>query len=158
MKLATLLNKRSDLQKTLKTLESRMQNNLLVQEGDAAQEPPHELIADYVDLSSEWAHVVKTINRINTQSRGPIEIDGASYDNLSEIIVERDRLTSIVNMYKKVLDGSVVRLGHFGSRNEIKQRVVLNVRDIRAEADAFAKRLRIIDEILQEFNWTIDVD
>jgi hypothetical protein len=157
IKLAQLLSQRADMRKTITSLVTRIHNNLLVQEGETTPEDPDKLVAEYEALQLEWTKLVNRINAINVETQFDGEIVGKTYNNLSEVIVERDRLRNVVNLFRRILEGSVVKFDRF-SRNEIKQSVVMNVTDIRKRHDTAARDLRTIDDKLQEINWSIDVE
>ena len=62
MKLAEALRLRKDYEKNLEQLETRIEDNCKVQEGDVPSEDPEELVEIYLQMSAKMQKLVSNIN------------------------------------------------------------------------------------------------
>ena len=69
MKLANALSQRSELQTRIRQLESRLNNNALVQEGEQPAEDPMELLAELEADYARLEELISAINRTNNSTR-----------------------------------------------------------------------------------------
>ena len=150
MKLAELLNHRADLQKRMKDIKQRINRNLLVQESEQPTEQPKELMKIFAELAAGWVKVVRVINTVNNKTSGTAE------ESLSELVVKRDYLKMMYNMFVEAHTGLTPRMDRF-SRSEIKQVPTTEAEAVRKECDNYAKQLRELDNLIQTLNWTVDV-
>ena len=149
MKLAEALQERADLNRNIEQLQSRLNNNVLVQEGEEPAEDPQKLKEMLDESIARLAYLIKCINQTNCQTI----IDGKS---LTELIAQKDALSLKIHAYKDIVytaSQSVYR-----ARNtEIKIKQTINVASWQAEIDQMAKNLRLLDNKLQENNWQTDL-
>ena len=149
MKLAEALQERADLNRNIEQLQSRLNNNVLVQEGEEPAEDPQKL-KEMLDESIErLKYLIKCINQTNCQTI----IDGKS---LTELIAQKDALSLKIHAYKDIVYTAAQSV--YRARNtEIKIKQTINVASWQAEIDQMAKNLRLLDNKLQENNWQTDL-
>jgi hypothetical protein len=63
MKLAEALLLRSDLQTKLASLQQRINNNVLIQEGDELSEDPNALMGEAFSVNTELHHLIEKFMR-----------------------------------------------------------------------------------------------
>ena len=149
MKLAEALQERADLNRKIAQLKSRLLNNVLVQEGEKTVEDPNFLKQE-LDSSIERLHYL--ITRINLTNCNTT----INRTTLTELIAKKDALTLKISAYKDIVyTGSQTT---YRARNtEIKVKSIISVHDWQLEIDKMAKELRLLDNKLQEKNWTTDL-
>ena len=75
---------------------------------------------------------------------------------LTEIISEKDCLTMKHSILKNVVQ-TASNISNRATRSEIKIKRTVDVKAIQAAADDTAKRIRLLDNLLQQTNWTADL-
>lgn len=149
MKLAEALQERADLNRNIEQLKSRLENNVLVQEGEAPAEAPETLKRE---LDAAVARLSYLISRINlTNSR--VEVDGQT---LTELIARKDALSLKIHVYRDVVCAGS-QTSYRARNTEIKIKSAIVVADWQAEIDKMAKELRLLDNKLQESNWKTEL-
>ena len=149
MKLAEALQERADLNRNIEQLQSRLNNNVLVQEGEEPAEDPQKLKQMLDESIARLAYLIKCINQTNCQTI----IDGKS---LTELIAQKDALSLKIHAYKDIVYTAAQSV--YRARNtEIKIKQTINVASWQAEIDQMAKNLRLLDNKLQENNWQTDL-
>lgn len=149
MKLAEALQERADLNRNIEQLQSRLNNNVLVQEGEEPAEDPQKLKEMLDESIARLAYLIKCINQTNCQTI----IDGKS---LTEMIAQKDALSLKIHAYKDIVYTAAQSV--YRARNtEIKIKQTINVASWQAEIDQMAKNLRLLDNKLQENNWQTDL-
>ena len=149
MKLAEALQERADLNRNIEQLQSRLNNNVLVQEGEEPAEDPQKLKEMLDESIARLAYLIKCINQTNCQTI----IDGKS---LTELIAQKDALSLKIHAYKDIVYTAAQSV--YRARNtEIKIKQTINVASWQAEIDQMAKNLRLLDNKLQENNWRTDL-
>lgn len=149
MKLAEALQERADLNRNIEQLQSRLNNNVLVQEGEEPAEDPQKLKEMLDESIARLAYLIKCINQTNCQTI----IDGKS---LTELIAQKDALSLKIHAYKDIVYTAAQSV--YRARNtEIKIKQAINVASWQAEIDQMAKNLRLLDNKLQENNWQTDL-
>jgi len=150
MKLANALSQRSELQTRIRQLETRLNNNALVQEGEQPAEDPIELLkeleADYTRLEDLIARINRTNNSTKTES-------GAA---LSDLLARRDCLKGRLSALRSFLDNASATVRRH-SVSEIRIKSTVNVRQLQKQVDELAKELRELEEAIQEKNWTTEL-
>lgn len=149
MKLAEALNLRSDIAKRIAQLGSRLQNNALVQEGEAPAEQPSELLKELDELILQQEELIARINLTNakTVSEGK---------TITELIAHKDVLKSKIDTLRGFLDVSsrkVSRMMH----SEIKIYSTVDVTALRKTVDGLEKDFRETDVKIQALNWNTDL-
>lgn len=150
MKLANALSQRSELQTRLRQLESRLNNNALVQEGEQPAEDPVELLKELDEGYARLEALVSAINRTNNATPAG---EGVT---LSDLLARRDCLRSKLTTLRNFLC-SASALVQRRTASEIRIRSTVNVRELQKQVDALAKQLRELDEAIQEKNWTTEL-
>ena len=149
MKLAEALQERADLNRNIEQLKHRLNNNVLVQEGEKTVEDPRRLKQELDSSITRLAWLMAHINRTNCETR----VDGRS---LTELIAEKDALSLKIHLYKDIVYTGSQTSGR--ARNtEIKIKSAISVPDWQAEIDRMSKELRLLDNKLQENNWKTDL-
>ena len=149
MKLAVALSERSDLQRRIAELGVRLENNARVQEGEKPAEDPKALIDEMDSCLDELQDLVARINLANSNTVS----DGES---ITEMLARRDSLGSRVKIMRSFLDKASHLTDRY-SRSEIKVVSTVDVAEMRKAVDADARTLRMLDERLQELNWTTEL-
>ena len=149
MKLAEALQERADLNRKIEQLKARLNNNVLVQEGEQPMEKP-ELLKQELDAAiARLAYLVAHINQTNCETR-------VSGQTLTELIAQKDALALKIHLYKDIVyTGS--QTAYRARNTEIKVKSAFSVADWQAEIDKMAKKLRLLDNRLQENNWITEL-
>lgn len=149
MKLAEALQERADLSARISILENRLMNNALVQEGEKPAEAPEELIAELDRCSEEMERLITAINLTNSSTVS----DGMT---VTELIAKKDVLNRKLSIYRHFLM-TASQTAQRATRSEIKILSTVNVREYQQKADGLAKRLRILENRIQQINWTTEL-
>lgn len=149
MKLAEALQERADLSARISILENRLMNNALVQEGEKPAEAPEELLAELERCSEEAERLIAKINLTNSRTVS----DGMT---LTELIAKKDVLNRKLSIYRRFLSAAS-QTAQRATRSEIKILSTVNVREYQQKADGLAKRLRILENRIQQINWTTEL-
>ena len=150
MKLAEALLLRSEYQKKVENLQSRILANIKVQDKDKPLENPQELIDEAFRTSEQLCDLIKQINACNNSAKLP------TGQTISEAIVERDMLLKKRNLLASIASRALesdYRLTH----TEVKMNVVVSVKDIQKQIDNLSKQFRELDAQVQALNWTVDL-
>ena len=149
MKLAEALQERADLSARISILENRLMNNALVQEGEKPAEAPEELIAELDRCSEEMERLITAINLTNSSTIS----DGMTVTGL---IAKKDVLNRKLSIYRHFLM-TASQTAQRATRSEIKILSTVNVREYQQKADGLAKSLRILENRIQQINWTTEL-
>jgi len=149
MKLATALTERSDIQRRLSELDTRLKNNAKIQEGEAPSEDPKALLEEADRLISRLEELVSRINLTNSTTYS----DGVS---MTELLSKRDCLKQRITLLSGLRDHASSKIDRY-SRTEIKIVSTVDVAELQTKIDALSKELRITDEKIQELNWTTEL-
>ncbi len=150
MKLANALSQRSELQTRIRQLESRLNNNALVQEGEHPAEDPVELLKE---LEEDYARLEDLIARINRTNNAAKTESGAT---LSDLLARRDCLKGRLAGLRNFLNNASCTIQR-RTASEIKIKSTVNVRQTQKRVDGLAKELRELEEAIQEKNWTTEL-
>lgn len=149
MKLATALTERADLQTRLSELQTRLNNNAKVQEGEAPAENPEALLKELDEVLSRLEELVARINMTNSITKS----DGST---LTELLAKRDCLKQRLTVMRSFLNNASQKIDRY-SRAEIKIVSTVSVEKLQKQTDDVAKQLRLVDEKIQELNWTTEL-
>ena len=149
MKLAEALALRSDLQKRAMQLQSRLNNNVLVQEGEKTVEEPAKLKQELDASLERLAYLIAHINQTNCDTK----VDGQT---LTELIAKKDALMLKISVYKSIVYAGS-QTSYRARNSEIKIKSAISVPDWQTEVDQMAKELRLLDNKLQATNWNTDL-
>ena len=145
MKLAEALQERADLNRKIEELRRRLDNVVLVQEGEEPAEDPAELLEELNAALSRLEELMAAINLTNCRTK----VDGMT---LTAMIARKDALMIKLSAYRDL----VYTAGQSTSRargTEIKVKALLKAGDLQKTADKIAKEVRELDNLLQETNW-----
>lgn len=149
MKLAVALQERADLNTKIEDLKGRLNRNILVQEGEKPAEDPKDLKKDLDACINRLEYLIAAINKTNCETK----VDGKS---ITELLARKDALQVKSSAYRDIV--------YVGSSNtdrarstEIKIVPVIDVKAWQKEADETAKEIRLIDNKIQETNWTTEL-
>ena len=150
MKLANALSQRSELQTRIHQLESRLNNNAQVQEGEQPAEDPAELLKE---LEADYARLEELISAINRTNNSTAVGDGTT---LSDLLARRDCLKGKLSVLRGFLNNASALVRRH-SASEIKIKSTVNVRQLQKQVDGLSKDLRELEETIQEKNWTTEL-
>ena len=146
MKLAEALQERADLNRRIEQLRYRLNNNVLVQEGEKPLEDPAALLEE---LESSFTRLEWLIARINLTNCA-VKVEGRS---LTELIARRDVLSLRAEAYRRLVEEASQNT-HRATRTEIKILSAVDVPALQRQADDASRELRLLDNTLQATNWT----
>lgn len=149
MKLAEALQERADLNRRIEQLRYRLNNNVLVQEGEKPLEDPAALLEE---LESSFTRLEWLIARINLTNCA-VKVEGRS---LTELIARRDVLSLRAEAYRRLVEEASQNT-HRATRTEIKILSAIDVPALQRQADDASRELRLLDNTLQATNWTADL-
>ena len=149
MKLAEALRERADLNRKLKQLSNRLEQNALVQEGENPAENPVELLAEFDGCIARLEELAAQINLVNCRTL----VEGRT---LTELLARRDSLTLKLRTYQNFLS-EASQQAYRAMRTEIKIMSTVDVRKTQKAADALAKELRELDNKIQAANWATEL-
>lgn len=150
MKLANALSQRSELQERIRQLETRLQNNALVQEGEEPAEDPGDLLAELEADYAALERLIAAINRTNSRTRA----EGG--ESISDLLARRDCLKGKIRVLREFLSSASATVTR-RTVGEIRIKSTVNVRELQKKVDCCARALRALDEQIQELNWTIEL-
>lgn len=150
MKLAEALQERADLNKKIEQLKSRLEANATVQEGEKPAEDPNELLKELNSSIARLELLIAKINMVNCHT-------STNGKTLTELLAEKDCLSLNINTLQN-LRNSASRLAQRATRSEIKILSAIDVKNLQSEIDKLSKRLRIVDNCIQEANWSTTID
>lgn len=149
MKLAEALQERADINRNIEQLKSRLNSNVLVQEGETPAEAPEKLKQELDASIRRLTDLIAQINRTNCATR----LNGTS---LTELIARKDALSLKISAYKDIVY-SASQTSYRARNTEIKIKASISVADWQAEIDRMAKELRLLDNQLQACNWNTEL-
>lgn len=149
MKLANALAERAHLQLRLSELEKRLNNNAKVQAGEKPAEKPEELLAEMDEVLASLEELVTKINLANSR----IQADGQT---MTALLSKRDCLKRRLSMMRGFLNNASERVNRY-SKSEVVVKSTVSVPELQKKVDAWSKELRLVDEKIQELNWTSEI-
>ncbi len=149
MKLSEALIIRSDLQKRVEQIKSRLIANAKVQEGDKTAEDPAEILAELKQTLKDLCEIIKKINLTNSQIT-----DGKK--TMTELLAERDVLSMQIKIENDFLTSARNKIDRY-SNKEIKIFSSVDVKQKQTELDKLSKKLRELDVKIQALNWQSDL-
>ncbi len=149
MKLASALSERTDIQNRISELSVRLNNNAKVQDGDKPAEDPIMLMGELDRLFKRLEELMARINLTNSRTVS----DGRT---ITEILAQRDCLKKKIEITRNFLNTASSKVNRM-TRTEIKIVSTVPVAEIQTELDGLSKQLRIVDEKIQELNWTTEL-
>lgn len=150
MKLAEALSLRKDLQKRIAQLQSRIVNNVKVQEGDEPLENPDDLMEELDANLKQLEELIWRINATNMQCRN------AKGESLTQLMARRDVLTMRVNTLRNVFNTASESQSRY-SQSEIKMVTVVDVKKLGKKVDDLSAKLRVLDMEIQALNFSSEL-
>ena len=150
MKLAEALLERKSLKQKIESLQSRLAESVMVQEGDKPVEDPQVLMAELNDATDALETLIKQINATNNVATLP---DGVS---VSEAIVSRDLLRLRRETLEQVAQSTSMRQNRY-MRTEVRFVPTIDSAELRKRIDALSKSWRELDAQIQAVNWTTEL-
>lgn len=150
MKLAEALLLRGEYQTKGENLQSRILQNLRIQEGDKPSEDPHSLLTEAFELNEQLNELIKAINERNNLALLP---DGRS---LAQALVDRESIVKKRRLLVSITEAGSNQEYRY-SRSEIKFQLTLSLGDIHKQIDQLSRQFRELDTIIQGLNWSVDV-
>lgn len=149
MKLAAALIERADLQTRLTQLQTRLLNNAKVQEGVKPNEDPKDLLKELDEISKQIEDYIYRINMTNAATL----VDETP---LTSLLAKKDVLTKKISILRAFLNESSALVDRY-SLKEIKIDSTVDVAKLQKDLDTLSKELRLLDQKIQEINWTTDL-
>lgn len=149
MKLAAALIERADLQTRLTQLQTRLLNNAKVQEGVKPNEDPKDLLKELDEVSKQLEDYIYRINMTNAATL----VDETP---LTSLLAKKDVLTKKISILRAFLNESSALVDRY-SLKEIKIDSTVDVAKLQKDLDSLSKELRLLDQKIQEINWTTDL-
>lgn len=150
MKLGEALLKRDECIKKLENLKKRVKSNVVLKDDNENNENPNDLINEYLENNNELSDLIIKIS--NKEHNTKLEI-GIS---IADAINIREKLYREMDIYKAILK-ELNSKDYRNAKNEIKMKVLVNVKEIQAELDKLTKAYNDIDVIIQSTNWNVDL-
>ena len=149
MKLAEALQERSDLNKFIEQLRSRLANNVIVQENEEPAEDPQTLIKELDSAVSRLEELMKRINQTNCMTIS----EGKS---ITELIAARDSLKVKIAVYKDIVSNAS-QTARRARMSEIRIISAVDVRKLQKKVDDMSKEFRVTDNKIQALNWSTEL-
>ena len=149
MKLAEALQVRAELNRRIEQLKTRLDNNALVQEGEQPAEAPAELLAELDGCVSQLEQVIAQINLTNCAT----VVEGKT---LTQLLAQKDALVLRLGAYRNLVNTASLTARR-ATRSEIKILSTVSVKELQKTVDEMAKELRLLDNKLQQANWTTEL-
>ena len=149
MKLAEALQERADLNRNISDLQNRLERVMLVQEGEIPVEDPQKLLRELNEAADRLEYLMAAINHTNDQTT----VNGLS---LTRLIAKKDVLSRRINVYKICATEAGMNTNR-ARGTEIKVVPTMKAAELQKEVDRMARELRLLDNTLQQTNWTQDL-
>lgn len=149
MKLAEALQERADLNIRIQQLRSRLENNAFVQEGEQPSENPKDLLTELNEGVNRLEWLIGSINLTNCTT----SVDGQT---LTEMIAKKDALTLKLSVYRDFVN-TASRSAYRARNTEIKILPTVSVAELQKQVDLMSKELRLLENLLQQTNWTTEL-
>ena len=151
MKLSEALSLRKDLLTRISQLESRLQNNVTVQEGDEPAEKPEELFSELKKCVGQLEYYIYQINVTNMQ------VTSDNGTPLTKLLAKRDALGRHINILRSTIDSASATRNNRYSRSEIKNVATIDVKKLRKQVDELSQLYRLLDMEIQTLNFKFDI-
>ena len=149
MKLAEALQERADLNRKISDLRNRLENVVLVQEGEEPVEDPKWLLIELDTALFRLEYLMAAINHSNDSIM-------AGELTLTQLIAKKDALNIRLSTYKDLVREAGMNTSRVRG-TEIRVKAVVKASELQKEVDRMSKEIRQLDNLLQETNWTKDL-
>ena len=146
MKLAIALSERADLQRRISEINTRLNRNAKVQEGEVPSEEPASLLQELDDCLTRLETLIVRINRTNQATI-------RDERSIADRIAERDCLRQRIQIMRDFLGAASDKVDRY-SKTEIS---TVDVAALQKEIDNYSGTLRKLEETIQELNWTTEL-
>lgn len=155
MLLAEALALRSDQQKKLKELGSRIDDNARVPKDADPDEDPKALLEQAAGVAEELTRLVERINRTNAATIA----DEESGRTISDLIARRDHAQRMTQLYRGAAKSGTRPSGRgwLARDGDTPTAAVVDVSGLQRDADEWAVRYRELDVRLQQLNWATEL-
>lgn len=150
MKLAEALLTRADMQKKLASLNSRIGENVKVQDGDEPSETPEELIIEANNVIGELYQLIGRIQQTNTTAIL------ASGKTMLTALIERDELAERYRLLNHAIRKAKTEEDRYSYR-EIKWKRTVDIVSLQKQADDISVKIRKLNIEIQATNWQVDL-
>ena len=150
MKLAEGLLERKSLQEKIEALRGRLDESVLVQEGDRPPEPPEALLAELEETIKRLEALIRQINATNVRARLGEDV------SIADAIVRRDMLRLRRQALEQVAQSASLRQHRYG-RKEVKFVATVSPAELRKRIDGLSREWRELDARIQAANWTTEM-
>ncbi len=150
MKLAEALLLRADMQKKLASLNSRIAENVKVQDGDEPTEPPEDLLVQANQLIGELYQLISRIQQTNAIVKLP------TGKTMLMALIERDELSERHRLLNHAIKNAKTEEDRYSYR-EIKWKKTVDITALQKQADDISVKIRDLNISIQSINWQIDV-
>ena len=150
MKLAEALLLRSDLQTKLASLQQRINNNVMVQEGDQPSEDPAALLAEAFQVNQQLHDLIQRIHQTNAQAQ-----TNQGHDLLN-VLNQRDLLKQQHRILQQAIEHTQRDSSRYSS-SEIRWIKAVSVQQLQQQADDISKQIRLNNLEIQASNWQIEL-
>ena len=149
MKLAEALQERADLLRRIEQLRTRLDNNVLVQEGETPAENPDELLEELERCIARSEELMTRINLTNAA----VTVEGES---LTALLARRDCLKMKLSLWHDAVN-TASQTARRATRSEIHILSAIDVPALQKRVDGASKLLRETDNLIQAANWLNDL-
>lgn len=146
MKLAEALLLKSDYQRDVYELKTKIIHYSKIQEGEESLVNPDELLLKLDDVFNKLEVITKRINYTNSQVK-------VNNETLVDLILTRDAIKMKRKILTTLLDEATIKQDRY-SQSEIKFVTIIDVLEIQRQIDDLSKRFRELDTQIQQLNWT----
>jgi hypothetical protein len=147
MKLAEAILDRTELQKTITDLQSRIRDNAIVQEGDSPAEDPAKL---FIQLCESYTNLENLTRRINATN------NNTSFDGnlkLCDALALRDCLDKQVEVHAYIVSSFNLKSNR-STKTEIKYVTTMEPNIVRSHLEKLKANRKELDRKIQHVNWS----
>ena len=150
MKLANALSERATLQEKIRDLRDRIEINSVAQDGEKAGDDVWMLLQTLDDALARYEKILTAINLTNSKTLTP---EGTS---VTALLSRREALEKRIDALNRMAQAAT-QSTHRYARNEIKWYPTVSIAEMRKVKDNAEKQLRLLNDRLQEINWTTEL-
>lgn len=149
MKLAEALQERADLNRRIEQLQSRINNNVVMQEGVEPVEQPVSLFKELDSCLNRMEQLMLAINITNMAT----QVEGRP---LTALLARRDVMKQRISILRNAVN-CASNLSQRSRGDEIRQLATIDVKAVLKQVDELSRAFRVLDNTIQAANWTTDL-
>ncbi len=149
MKLAEALQRRADLNRRIRQINSRLESNAVIQEGSEPQEDPAELLAELDRDLDELEDLITRINLTNSK----VKVNG---ETLTSLLARREVMQLRINALRDAADAASRLVDRYRA-TEIRNVSTMKVAELRKRIDDLSGQFRVLDNAIQAANWATEL-